>query len=134
MRTVKERRELAIERVKAVRERANLTQEQFAEKIEVATNTISRIERGENDLTAIVALKINQKFFISLDYLFGLTPFEEGEPPCSATCEELLNAQNLVEIQTTEIERLRGTINIIKNVLDGKERPIITTKKSDCSD
>lgn len=133
MKKVKTPYEISSEHVKAVRTRANLTQEEFAEKIGVSTNAISRIEREEVHLSAAIALKINRHFFVSLDYLFGLATHEEGEPPCSSTCEELLNAQSIINMQDNIIKDLRDKIDIIKNVVTGKEQPV-GQKKPDCSD
>lgn len=57
-------------RAKELREILQLTQEQFAESIMVSTNTISRIERREISLTAENAVKIADRYHISLDWLY----------------------------------------------------------------
>lgn len=132
MRHVMTRKELSAKNIKAVRVRANMSQEQFAEALGVATNTISRIETKASPVSAEVALKINERFYVCMDYLFGFSNEEEGEPPCSLTCEELLNAQSLIETQEAIIKDLRGQIEAIKNVVTG-EKTTIKLKKPDCS-
>ena len=135
MRQGKAREEKATEHVRAVRERERLTQEQFAEKLGVSKNTISRIERGETALSADMALKVHDAFFISIDYLFGLTPYEDGEPLCSASCEELINAQNDIDRLTLENQTLRRKMDTIKAVLEEKEKPLkLNVNKAVCSD
>lgn len=131
MRKPKSQCEKSAENVKDLRQGRGLTQEEFAEKIGVAPNTISRIEQNENPMSANVALKIAQEFHVSLDYLFGRTPYEEGEPPCSKTCEELINAQNLIEIQENMIKELEGKIQAVKEAIEGKRT--IRLKKTDRS-
>lgn len=135
MRQVKPQKEKAIEHFMAVRERARLSQEQFAEKLGVSKNTISRIERGETALSADMALKVHDTFFVSTDYLLGLTPYEDGEPPCSASCEKLINAQNDIDRLTLENQTLRRKIDTIKAVLEEKEKQLkLNVNKAVCSD
>jgi len=57
-------------RVKDLRIMNKQTQMEFAEEIGVSTNTISRIEQHTMSLTSDVALKIAEKYKISLDWLF----------------------------------------------------------------
>lgn len=121
MRPVMNREERSAKNVKAVRTRSNMSQEQFAGAIGVATNTISRIETGSVLLSADVALRINKKFFVSMDYLFGFSSYEEGEPPCSKTCEELINAQSLIDIQDAMIKELNSRFEEIRKQLPDKK-------------
>ena len=120
MRLPKDPNELIPKRIKAIRMRAELTQEEFAWQLGTGTGTISQIERGKRCLSADTALKIREKFGTSLDYLFGFTPYEEGEPSSSKMSEDLLNAQNLIEMQKAMIKDLRGKLDAIQDVLNGK--------------
>ncbi len=61
---------LVIGRVKELREFLHMTQEAFAESIDVSANTISRIERKDISLSSDVALRIADVHGISLDWLF----------------------------------------------------------------
>lgn len=132
MRHVMTREERSAKNIKAVRLRARMSQEQFAEALEVATNTISRIERGKTSVSAEVALKISEKFFVSMDYLFGRTPYEDGEPTCDKTCEDMLNAQNRIEMQDAIIKDLSSQIETIKSVITHK-KTTIKLENPDCS-
>lgn len=122
-------RKIISERIKKIRLDKKWTQEQFAAEIGVATNTISRIERNDNSLTADVAMKIAEKLYISMDYLFGFGPDEEEELPCGATCEELINAQNIIEVQETKIQELNRKIEGIKSILGCGSREIKLNKQ-----
>lgn len=124
MRDVMTREERSAKNIKAIRTGRKMSQEQFADILDVATNTVSRIERGETSVSAEVALKINEKFYVCMDYLFGLSSEEEGEPPCSKTCEELLNAQTLVEVQMKELQELHRKIEAVMAILGEKTREI----------
>lgn len=135
MRPVKTREEKAMEHFRALRKRARLTQEQAAEKLGVSKNTISRIERGETALSVDMALKVHDAFFVSIDYLLGLTPYEDREPPCSNSCEELINAQNDIDRLMQENQMLRQKIDTIKAVLEEKKKPLkLNINKAACSD
>ena len=63
------------ERVKTVRNRFNLTQKDFAKKIDVSLDTIKAIELTKDKLSFDVALRIAKTFNVSLDYLFNITDF-----------------------------------------------------------
>lgn len=84
-------------RVKELRTEHHLTQEEFAESIGVATNTISRIEREEMSLSSEVALKIADEYKISLDWLFGRSK-EEIPVPYLQNLQEALDCISEPEI------------------------------------
>ncbi|MBM6899410.1 helix-turn-helix transcriptional regulator [Gemmiger formicilis] len=84
-------------RVKELRTERHLTQEEFAESIGVATNTISRIERKEMSLSSEVALKIADEYKISLDWLFGRSE-EEIPVPYLQNLQEALDCISGPEI------------------------------------
>ncbi|MCL1820795.1 MAG: helix-turn-helix transcriptional regulator [Oscillospiraceae bacterium] len=71
----KRKKDIIHGRVKELRTSSNvkLTQEEFAWEIGCSTNTISRIEQRKISLTSDIALKIAEKFDVSLDWLFMLT-------------------------------------------------------------
>lgn len=129
--TTKDRKTRSAENVKAVRVHEGMSQEQFAGTIGVATNTISRIETGSVSLSADVALRINKKFHVSMDYLFGLSRYEEGEPPCTKTCADLINALSFIDIQEATIKNLDGKLEAIRKVIEGKK--IIKLKRPEFS-
>ena len=66
--------EVARNRVKDLRKRLGLNANKFVEGIDgFSDETLYAIEKGNTGLTLDKALKISQKYDVSLDYLFGLS-------------------------------------------------------------
>lgn len=65
------------ERIRDLRRKNNLTQEQLADMLGIHKATISRIENGDS-VTDEIALSIAKHFGVSLDFLFGVT--DDPEP------------------------------------------------------
>lgn len=84
-------------RVRELRENRNLTQEQFAEKIDIATNTLSRIERKEMSLSSDIAMKIAKEYHVSLDWLF-LRSNEELTTSDNEILDEAFDCMKEIEI------------------------------------
>lgn len=63
------------ERVNEVRKLLGLTLEKFGEKLGVTKTTISRIEKGVNNLTDQMAISICREYNVNYDYLM----YGEGE-------------------------------------------------------
>lgn len=64
---------LVTSRIKELRENLNLTQEDFAEKLDIDAQTVSLIERQKNGLNINTAIKISKQFNVSLDWLYELS-------------------------------------------------------------
>lgn len=129
MRYVRTRKDKAKANFKALRERLGVTQEKFAEELGVSQNTIGRIERGNTEISADIVIKVSDRFHVSADYLLGFTSNEEGEPPCTASCEDLINAQIQIDIKDGIIRELREKISKITDIATEKEQAV---KKPDC--
>ncbi len=63
------------ERIKEIRKTLDLTLEKFGDKLGVTKTTISRIEKGVNNLTDQMAKAICREYNVSYDYLI----YGEGE-------------------------------------------------------
>lgn len=63
------------ERIRELRKKENLSQEAFAKKINIAGNSVSRIENGSRNLSERTMLDICEKFNVNLDWL----KYGEGE-------------------------------------------------------
>ena len=63
------------ERVNEVRKSLGVTLEKFGEKLGVTKTTISRIEKGVNNLTDQMAISICREYNVNYDYLM----YGEGE-------------------------------------------------------
>lgn len=84
-------------RIKELRKEQGLTQEEFADSIGVATNTISRLERKEMSLSSEIALRIAENYTVSLDWLFNRS--EEKLPfTCWKNLQEAFNCMTELEI------------------------------------
>jgi transcriptional regulator with XRE-family HTH domain len=59
-------------RIRATRTAAGITQAALAEAAGVAANTVARIERGEQEPSALVLGRIAAALRVSADYLLGL--------------------------------------------------------------
>ena len=103
MKYVKKREEHSLANIIALRTGKLWAQARLAEELGVATNTINRLENGKTMLSAELAIKYAEYFHVSMDYLFGFSPYEEGEPECSATCNSLINAQNQIDLLDAEV-------------------------------
>lgn len=57
------------ERIKAIRKELGLTLEKFGEKLGVTKTTISRIEKGVNNLTDQMARSVCREYNVDCDYL-----------------------------------------------------------------
>lgn len=60
-------------RIKELREKLNLTQAEFAEKLDIDAQTVSLMERQKNGLNINTAIKISNTFDVSLDWLYALS-------------------------------------------------------------
>ena len=60
--------------LKVARARADLTQEQLAERVGVSRKTINTIERGHFIPSTLLALKLAQALKTSVEELFSLEP------------------------------------------------------------
>lgn len=61
------------ERIKMLREEVHLTQSQLAEKLDIATSSISQYENGDRVPSDDIKIKIAKYFDVSLDFLIGLS-------------------------------------------------------------
>lgn len=61
-------------RLKEMRKRLNLTQERFAEMLDISTQLYKKMENGENNVSISTLKKMKEKLNFSTDYLlFGET-------------------------------------------------------------
>ena len=58
------------DKLSKIRKENNYTQEQLAEQLGVATNTIARIETGNRGISIDLAIELVVRFDTTLDYIF----------------------------------------------------------------
>lgn len=61
------------QRIRDLREDADLTQQQLADLLNVSQTTYSRYESGAIDIPSLALIKLAQFYNTSVDYLLGIT-------------------------------------------------------------
>lgn len=97
-------------KIKRLRQKRGYTQEQLAEKIGIATRTLSGIEIGENFVTA----ETLEKFFATLDVssteLFSIDHLKPKEDLVNELIKDLQNLHDRDKIETI-YKIVKATIN-----------------------
>ena len=128
-------------RLRDIRSQLNLTQEQFAEMLDISTQLYKKMEIGENNITISTLNKMKSKLNFSADYLlFGekdtlvevwdkaltLESMDKQQLLLKLFCEVSLN-NNQMEIKETAekynliFEKIKESLNDLNE--DGKESP-----------
>lgn len=98
------------QRLKDLKEDADLTQKQVAELIGVSMNHYGKYERGETDIPLEKAILLAKYYDVSLDYLAGLSNQKKAmsikEQVALVTMYRSLNAYNQKRISEIIIEML----------------------------
>lgn len=84
------------ERIKMLREEYPLTQSQLAEKLDIATSSISQYESGDRVPSDDIKMKLAKIFDVSLDFLMGLSDIRN--PYVFFTLSEYFNSLTEDEI------------------------------------
>ena len=85
------------QQIKALRNAANLTQEQLAEKCGIDQPTLSRVEAGLVPATLSLGMRISRTLGVSMDVLAGQTPKRAvTEPDFTITSPRPMNPAELV--------------------------------------
>lgn len=66
-------------KIKELRKNNKLTQEQFAEELDISRSKVSSWERTKRDMTITDAIKMSTRFHISLDNFFEIKDIKEEE-------------------------------------------------------
>lgn len=85
-------------RVKAIRQKRKLSQEQLAEKVEIALTNMGKIERGESFVTASTLEKLANALEVKTYEFFAFDTF--------ITVEEMKQELNLDNMTEEEIKKL----------------------------
>ena len=97
-------------KIKRLRIKKGLTQEQFAEKINIATRTLSGIETGENFLTADTLEKILDVLDVSSSELFAVEHIKSQEDLVNEIITDVQNLKDQQKIETI-YKIIKATIN-----------------------
>lgn len=115
-------------RIKLIRENENMTQDEFGKRLGVTRQSISRLEKGERNLTNQMMLSICKEYgineswlktgegdmYLATDIAYNMGAFLTSAPP---EHQELINAIMKLSDQTKNelIEMMRNIINNIDN-------------------
>ncbi len=59
-------------RIRNLREDADLTQKELAEKLGMSQTGYSKYETGENDIPTAILIKLREIYGVSIDYILGV--------------------------------------------------------------
>ncbi|MBW1692526.1 MAG: helix-turn-helix transcriptional regulator [Deltaproteobacteria bacterium] len=105
-------------RIARMRKEREITQEQLAELVDVATETISRLERGVSMPSLKILEKISYALHISLKDLFD---FEYPQKP-KGTAFEQENEKLIAYLRTRSGDDIKMCYHILKNVFEQIEK------------
>ena len=98
------------EKVKFFRKNRNLTQEQFAEMIEIAPRNLSRIELGESFVTAETLERILNVLNITAEELFSYKNLKETD----VMLTEIYDYIDLIKTNRAKVKKIYHLINLVK--------------------
>lgn len=87
-------------KIKRLRQKRGYTQEQLAEKMGIATRTLSGIEIGENFVTAETLEKVFDVLNVSSSELFAFDHIKPREELINEIVSDLQNIQDSEKIET----------------------------------
>ena len=88
------------EKLKELRKKAGLSQQQVADRVWVSKTTIWYYEQSENDPSPEMIVKLAKLFHVTTDYLLGL--------------EDKQRYLDVSDLSDEEIDLLQHTINVLK--------------------
>ena len=97
-------------KIKRLRQKRGFTQEQFAEKIDIAPRTLSGIETGENFLTTDTLEKIISLLNVSSAELFTIEHIKPTEDLIKEIIPDIQNLKDREKIETI-YKLIKATIN-----------------------
>lgn len=59
-------------RIRDLREDADMTQKELAEKLGMSQTGYSKYETGENDIPTAILIKLGEIYGVSIDYMLGV--------------------------------------------------------------
>jgi transcriptional regulator with XRE-family HTH domain len=112
------------DRLRAIREQRQLSQQDLADQIGVHVKQIGRYENNSNDPTADVLTRIAQVLEVSTDYLLGLV-----DEPTSHLREEDLNPMERRLLQAIRSGATGELFKILAALTNVSDQPPVTPNK-----
>lgn len=115
-------------RIKAIREKHNLTMKQFADLFNLSESVISLYESGKRYPSHDIILKISKNFSISLDFIYGNDKYIDNSSIDSKEKELIEKTKDLSPEGLKELDEL---IDLLKyKDMMKKEKEYIEKNKS----
>ena len=102
-------------RVRDLREDADMTQKQAAEKLFLHLTQYRRYECGESEIPFHIAINIAKLYNVSLDYIAGITDDKRGLTKSTLTDTETQLINSFRKLDDTKQGRILERIEILKN-------------------
>lgn len=99
-------------RIKFLRKRANITQSELAEKLNLSFGTISKYEKDEISIPSETLLKIANIFNVSTDFLLGRVDIKNESIAIAASTKDSID---LSDISNEDKEAIMRFIEMAKN-------------------
>ena len=99
-------------RIKFLRKRANITQSELAEKLNLSFGTISKYEKDEISIPSETLLKIANIFNVSTDFLLGRVDIKNESIPIAASTKGSIDLSDVCDEDKEAIMRF---IEMAKN-------------------
>ena len=101
------------QRIRDLREDADLTQKQVADKLYLHLTQYRRYERGESEVPLNIAINIAKLYNVSLDYIAGLTNEKQGLTKSTLDDEETVLIKNFRKLNATNKGRILERLYIL---------------------
>lgn len=101
------------QRLKDLKEDADLTQKQVSEIIGVSINHYGKYERGETDIPFEKVIMLAKHYNVSLDYIAGRTNYKQGLNNPTLSKDELALIENYRKLS----ERSKGKHDVLMQQL-----------------
>ena len=103
------------QRIRDLREDADLTQKQVADKLFLHLTQYRRYERGESEVPLNIAINIAKLYNVSLDYIAGLSNDKQGLTKSSLDQEETLLIKKFRSLNDVYRGRVLERVDVLSN-------------------
>lgn len=102
-------------RVRDLREDADMTQKQAAEKLFLHLTQYRRYECGESEIPLHIAINIAKLYSVSLDYVAGLSDDKRGLTRSSLTANETQLINGFRKLDATDQGRVLERVEMLRH-------------------
>ncbi len=100
-------------RVRDLREDADITQKEAAEKLFLHLTQYRRYECGESEIPLHIAINIAKLYGVSLDYIAGLSDDKRGLTRSALTAKETALVNGFRKLNSTDQGRLLERLEVL---------------------